>query len=216
MPGFLDALEDELRSAADAQWGSRRPRRGRRMMVTAVAVAAVVAIGATVLLVTPADRRKSDPARAATTTYVDRVHGFAVTYPRDWRRATRRLTPVLLDPREILSVGDGPLAVQRPAADCPQLPTRALAALGEGQALVTIQERRRGSTGGDAGLPVRWNRLGRLMIDCVPAGVDGRWFVFTSAGRTFNTLIAVGPGSKAAVGRRAIAVVNSFRARPRR
>lgn len=216
MPEFLDVLETELRSAADAQWGSRRPRRGRRMLVAAVTVAAVVAIGATVLLVKPADRRASVPAVAATTTYIDRARGFTVTYPRGWRRATRRLTPALLDPREILSAGDGPLVVQRPATDCPQLPTRALGALGEGQALVTIQERRRPSTGGVAGLPVRWNRLGRLMIDCVPAGVDGRWFVFTNAGRAFNALIAVGPGSTAAVGRRAIAVVNSFRARPRR
>lgn len=218
MTEFLDLLEVELRGAADRRWAPRRaPRRSMRALAVAATLLVVLAIGAVVLLTGSGEHHASVPAGGEPTTYRDRAHHFSVTYPAGWHRAAQRLTPALADPREILTVGSGKLPPQHVASDCAQLPSRALKALGAGQALVTVQELAR-PVPSFPPRPARWewgSTRSDARLECAPPGVDLRWLSFRQAGRAFYALVAIGPGSSAADGRRAMAVLSSFRPRPR-
>lgn len=64
---------------------------------------------------------------------------FTIRYPKSWTWARDTLTPHLSNPREIFSVGTYPL---RPAGSgCAQFPVNAIADLGQGDVLVSVQER---------------------------------------------------------------------------
>lgn len=221
MTEFLDLLEVELRGAAERRWNQPPARRRSvRALAVAATLAAVIAIGAVVLLTGGDEHRASVPAGTPRTTYVDPARHFSVSYPATWARAPRRLTPALIDPLEIFSAGSAALLPRQGEHGCGQLPTRALAELGPGDALVSIQERQRLRR--VANYPPRparwdWSRTGRFRyaLECVPRDVNARWIVFRDAGRAFYGLVAIGPGSTAADGRRAMSVLNSFRPQPR-
>ena len=71
--------------------------------------------------------------------YRSEDYHFSVRYPSDWYRAEESLTPNLLDPKEILSLGTYPL---RPGGDrCSHFPVQALEDLGPTDAFLSIQER---------------------------------------------------------------------------
>ena len=73
------------------------------------------------------------------TTYSDRGHQLTVSFPSAWHRARTRLVPQLSDPREILSLGTGHLQVGS-GGDCGRYPAKAMAAMGRGDVLISIQE----------------------------------------------------------------------------
>jgi hypothetical protein len=145
--------------------------------------------------------------------YRDAQHGFSVRYPADWERAPRSLTPHLVDPREILTVGTGPLPS---GGRCAQFPTRALQALGRDGVLVTIQER--AAPGGAARRPSKLTLADGVVseaVACAPGSRFGnRLFNFTAGGRTFDALIAFGPASSTRARSQALHVLDTFRTLP--
>ena len=133
--------------------------------------------------------------RAATgwTVHRDSAAGYRVSYPRSWYRSASNLTPNLTDPEEILSLGTRPL---RPGGACAQFPTRALAELGPGDALVSLQERAGRPTPefSPRAIPFRLGRPTRSEISgCAPRRrVEERFVLFRDHGRGFYAIIAFG------------------------
>ncbi|MBS1862029.1 MAG: hypothetical protein JSS68_09990 [Actinobacteria bacterium] len=70
-------------------------------------------------------------------------YGYSLSLPAGWHRAPHRLVPRLLDPREILSLGAGPLPVGG-GGDCRRDPITAIDRMRSGDALITIQEEAEG------------------------------------------------------------------------
>lgn len=122
-----------------------RARRVRRVVAGGL-VAAVAAAGILVPLallspirtaVSPAQGPTASPAEGWVS-YHDPAHGFTVTYPQSWYRATESLTPHLEDPNEILSLGT---FVLRPGSpQCAQLAGHAMQYMGAGDAVVSVME----------------------------------------------------------------------------
>lgn len=145
------------------------------------------------------------------------ANGLTVTLPAGWRSATRRLTPNLTDPREVLAVGTFPLRYRRTA--CAHMPGSALEDLGPRDAFVTLMERGRGAAGNAVkARPTRFGpRLGgpseaRL---CVPtARFADHWFTFADRGRYFHALVAFGPKASAATRRRTWAILDGLTVDP--
>ncbi len=147
------------------------------------------------------------------TAYRDRGDAFAIGYPAGWHRAPATLTPHLVNPREIVTIGTGPLPA---GGRCAQFPTRALQALGPGDALVTVQERIGGPTGGakpSSFAPTDGFVPGIATRACAPASrFAARIVNFDDHGRTFDALLAYGPTASARVRAQALAILDSFRA----
>ena len=129
--------------------------------------------------------------------YIEESRGFGVHVPEGWRVARRPLTPDLGDPREILSLGTGPML---PGGRCTHQPGRALAALGARDAFISIQERRR-----DARHPPRPASFEARLEDvvfniAVCANLDDvtpYWLLFRDAERDFYVLAALGTEASA-------------------
>jgi hypothetical protein len=133
------------------------------------------------------------------TTYRNDQIGFEVTYPEDWIRADTNLTPVLSQPREILSVGTYPLRPGGKACIDAYLPGDALADLGADDVFLTVQE----SASGPGGFPPRPGTFApsnaRLAVEDLPAcdeyariSMRGWWFAFEDRGRNLFAFLAVG------------------------
>src|SRR4051812_48106244 len=124
------------------------------MRATFLALAAVVLSGCGAHAAAPA------PAYTA--------RGVTVELPPRWQPAQDTLTPQLSDPRAVLSVGTYPLRYRR--GECAQMPSGALAALGPGDALVTLQGR--GRAAAPEGFPPRPQHFGPgpgiESVECVP------------------------------------------------
>jgi hypothetical protein len=142
---------------------------------------------------------------------------FQVSYPSNWHRASRSLTPFLSDPHEILTVGTGPLSVGGPR--CAQAPVNALEAVGAKGALVSIQER--APANADNSFPQRPSRFRlrpeRLEISAclAPTGRPRLYMIpFRDHGRHFYALIAVGRTATTQTRDDALRVLDSLRFSP--
>jgi hypothetical protein len=100
----------------------------RPLLVTALALALIAAIGSS-----------SDPARPTQDHFVSYRYGYSTTVPAGWQRATTRLVPKLLLPREILSLGTFAMPVGG-GGNCGREPVAAIARMGFGDVLISIQE----------------------------------------------------------------------------
>ena len=164
--------------------------------------ALVLVLLAGLLAIACGDDEGRSPAAAQSaapgmTRYVDERRGFEVTFPSDWQRARRVLTPTLIEPREILSVGTVEPVANHESSACAQHPLRTLARVGSRDVFVTIQE--------------RTNHVSRAMADGPPqlAGTradDGElpaclkrpvrfktyWVRFRSGARDFYAHAAIG------------------------
>ena len=128
--------------------------------------------------------------------YEDPDHGFSVHYPAGWTRSDRSLTPQLVDPAEILSVGTFPMRPGGP--NCVQFPVNAITDLGPGDALISILERERGDVGA---YPPRPEAFGpqygsdgdesRHCLDA-PKEFSHWWIAFSDQGRAFYAYVAMG------------------------
>ena len=152
-------------------------------------------------------------------TYEDPVYRYTVQLPAGWQRATESLTPHLVDPREILSVGTFPLRHRENR--CAHVPTSALEDLGPTDALVSVQERgRRG--GAAAGFPPRPAHFQfsdgstSEASTCVrrPARFTDSFIWFSDGGRRFHALVAFGLQAPERVRREAFAILDSLRFDP--
>lgn len=73
-------------------------------------------------------------------------NGTAGRIPPNWRVAPKQLVPQMLDPREVVSLGTGPLRVGG-GGNCGRYPAAALRAMTAGDTLITVQVRRNADLG---------------------------------------------------------------------
>lgn len=139
------------------------------------------------------------------------VSGVSVTIPAGWRVAPRRLTPNLINPLELISIGTGPLPGQG-GDRCHHMPGRSLDAMGPAGAFLSLQEWH-GAPADRRFFPAR-AAARRIDRNPVLGWVCARsprvrvwWMPFRERRRTFYALAAAGPrASPATIGRLAIAV----------
>jgi hypothetical protein len=139
--------------------------------------------------------------------------GVKMELPPGWHGASENLTPKLVNPREVLSVGT---LRMRPTVrgSCTQLPTEAYAEMGPADGLITIQERGqgRGSLRGYPARPAHFQvRAQRGAHGCAPPSLNFQQFIFSDAGRRFYAYVALG---KRGPEDEAESILDSFHARP--
>ena len=130
--------------------------------------------------------------------FTDPEGRFVLSYPPGWTRATQSLTPNLVDPEELFTVGtydELPPGGER----CAQVPENALEAMRTRDALVSVYERE-----GDHGGAPRPDRF-RLtqgydpgeLDDCVPDEtiLRDRQIPFKEGDRYFVAYVALGPNA---------------------
>ena len=139
---------------------------------------------------------------------IAKAHGVQLKLESGWQAAEQSLTPKLLNPKELLSVGTLPM---KPGG-CATVPLRTLEAMRAGDALITIQER------ADARREDYPPRPASFRVDpavenfeCAPEDLKVQTFVFTEAGRQFYALAAVERGAPLD---EVEAILDSFRASP--
>ncbi|MCW2968783.1 MAG: hypothetical protein JWM71_2555, partial [Solirubrobacteraceae bacterium] len=151
---------------------------------------------------------------AGWTTYHDARNGLEVRFPSAWRRARRSLTPNLVDPVEILSLGTMALAYR--AGRCAQLPVGALEAVGPRVVFLSVQERR----GPEPKFPPRPRPFRLTAGSAADACVGGPrpwrsyWRPFSDSGRRFYLLAVIGDRASARRVRDLHAVIDSLRFAP--
>ena len=92
----------------------------------------------------------ADPRADGWRTYRDESRGIEVRLPPGWHVAAHRLVPALINPRELISLGTGPLPVGG-GGNCGRYPEAALEHMHSGDRLISIQ--------GSGGPPdARWFR----------------------------------------------------------
>ena len=158
---------------------------------------------------------RGDPT-AGWTVSADATRGVQVSFPSGWRRARRSLTPNLWDPRELLSLGTGPLVVE--PKGCGNMPAGALSALRAQDVLVSLQERRDPGRGYPP-RPARFRLTRAIRSDAIgclsdPARRDTWWTSFRDGDRAFYALVALGRPASAARRREAELVLDSLRFTP--
>jgi len=146
---------------------------------------------------------------------VARGRGLTVQLPGGWSRAHESLTPSLIDPREVLSVGTAPLRYR--ATECAHMPGAALEDLGPADAFVTLQERGLDPSSTWPDFPPRPAHFGPELggrseaSACVPsARFTDHWFAFSDTGRHFHALVAFGPHAPPAVRDQAWGILDSL------
>jgi len=151
-------------------------------------------------------RAGSERARA------ERGDGIRYTVPAGWHVARRSLTPHLVNPREVLTVGTGRLVR---GGGCAQLPTAALKAMRASDVLLTVQERF-GNTAGFPPRPAHFTLPATQNADAQAcAGPRARfrshWFEFRDGNRGFHVLVAVGRAAPAQPVQQALGLLDSLR-----
>jgi hypothetical protein len=136
--------------------------------------------------------------------------------PAGWHVVGHSLTPHLLNPRQLLTVGTGRLPA---GGRCAQFPSAALAAMRPADVLVAVQER----FGESTAFPPRPARFALAPTrseaeECVGAHAVfvSHWSEFRDGGRGFHVLVAVGRAAPDAKVREALGVLDSLRVTPRR
>lgn len=116
--------------------GRLRDGWGRDLLVVATILAVLAALALTGAIGSAADRdRALEESRRG---FASDRFGFSGELPDGWSRSAERLVP-LLSPKEVLSVGTGPMPVGG-GGNCGRHPVAAIARMRPGDALVSIQE----------------------------------------------------------------------------
>ena len=146
------------------------------------------------------------------------AHGLILPLPAGWHPGRVRLTPHLVDPREVVAAATFPLRY-RDLGCAAQIPVSALRDLGDGGAFVTLFERGRGAAG--SGFPPRPAHFGPHLggpseaVTCVP-GIEDHWFEFSDRGRRFHAEVSFGPHATAATRAQAWRLLDALRVDPNR
>jgi hypothetical protein len=161
-------------------------RRGGRW---AVAVGGLIAAAIVIPTIAGDDGAPPDGVAPVEVSTLAEAAGLAITLEPGWREAGTSLTPRLISPKERLSIGTFPM---KPGGRCSQLPSRAYAAMGPTDAMITFMER--GS--GRSGYPPRPRRFDldprRRAFECVPRALSGEQFAFRDAGRNLYAFVVIG------------------------
>ena len=201
------ALEASLLRAAHRRYGWRRwrPR-------VAIALVAAAAAGVTLLLAArPQPVEREHTATPRWERYSVPRYGVDVSLPPGWHLAAQTLTPRLLDPREIVSATT--FAPGAPIAGCAMFPAAAIRRMGPTDALVSVQERGRGSPRGVQRLMPDTPRLN--LADCVGAfGGSLTWTDLGHGPRNLTALVAFGAGASRTVRGDAYAILDRMRFDP--
>jgi hypothetical protein len=206
------AFEASLLRAAHRRYGWRRWR-------PRVAVALVAAAAAGVMLLVVARPAPPNDEVAWSTSSIAR-YGVDVSVPAGWKIAPRSLTPHLVDPHEIVCVTT--FAPGAPIETCAQLPAAALRRMRATDALVTVQERGKGS-------PVNAPRPSRFasatfvpVSEIVARPCAGPAFAgtltmagFSDGPRNLTALVAFGADASPSVRGDAYAILDRMRFDPR-
>ena len=161
----------------------------------------------------------TDGAGDGSVTYQDPDDAFSVTYPSDWIRAQENLTPRLVDPQEILSLGTFPMSADGPRS-CEQFPAPAIEDTGPGDAFVSIQERREGDIGGMHPPRPTFGPTSGSMDDVSPECLRAPkefshwWIPFSDQGRALYAYVAMGAEVSEARAAGTWAILNSLRFDP--
>jgi hypothetical protein len=125
-----------------------------------------------------------------------------------WHAAHRILTPRLVNPRELLSVGT---LRMRPGGRCAQTPTAAYSDMRPTDGMITFMERR----GHPENYPVRpaefQPRPHPQPGDCAPAKVSTQMVAFRDQGRIIYAFVALGSRGPQ---KKAESMLNSLRVSP--
>ncbi len=218
------AQADDPRQPSWAEIVSSSPSpQVRRRPILAMALVVVPIVGAgTVFALTRSSApppASGDQVPAATVQWVDTASKFTVRYPSSWKRALTPLTPGLFSPKEILSVGTGPLTRSGVEANMPDLAAQEAAT---GGVLVSIQE---ASVGPDAPLSVfpPWPShlvLDRAKGDARPGGIGDVgnalvwWMTFRAGERGFFVLVVASSKVTSEDLHKAEGVIDSFEPTP--
>lgn len=154
---------------------------------------------------------------------VDVGEGIVVEVPPGWMLAGEPLTPALVNPREILSLGTYPLRAG--GNRCAQLPEQALEDLGPDDAFVSVQERSSSAPPGPEFRP-RPERFGPTLgigyaklefTACLEAREQFflRWIPFQDQGRAFYALVAIGHDASSETRAEAWAILDGLQVRLR-
>jgi hypothetical protein len=150
--------------------------------------------------------------RRAPSEYVDRGYAYRVTVPAGWSRAHQSLTPLLVDPREILTVATFPLRLHD--SSCAQNPG-ALADIGSRDVLVTVQERAGTPKPEFLPRPTRFTAgmgFSSEATGCVlHPKFSARVIDFRDGPRFFVALVAIGISAPTYARREAFAILDSLR-----
>lgn len=126
-------------------------------------------------------------------TWTDTVNRISITVPDGWHRATTTLTPGLVNPREVLSMGTSHLVPSDMSANMPSV---AAQAVGPRDALISLQERRDASPNDFPGRPsvFRLQEVSRTQIwgSSLSYGARSWWIPFRDRDRAFYLLVVAG------------------------
>jgi hypothetical protein len=156
------------------------------------------------------------------TTYLDKPHGFTVSYPPGWHRAVRPVLPGLFDPRERLAVATYPLR-RWPDPCVGRWPGRpGNLDLGPSGAFLTVQERGSHSAFSWSDFPRRPAHFTveqgapAAEVGCASqTGAIARLINFTDSdsGRHFHAIVILGRAVSAKTRQEAVGVLDSLRFR---
>lgn len=111
-------------------------RKGRRDLVVVAVFVAILAAALSGAIGSASDRDRTRDGSGSG--FASARFGFAGSLPDGWTRSAARLVP-LLSPKEILTVGTGPMP-SGGGGNCDREPVAAIARMRPGDALVSIQE----------------------------------------------------------------------------
>jgi hypothetical protein len=139
---------------------------------------------------------------------IAKAHGVQLQLMPGWQAAEQSLTPKLLNPMELLSVG----TLRMKPGGCATVPLRTLKSMGTGDAVITIQERLEGRPEDYPPRPESFRVHPAVEhFECAPQDLKVQAFVFSEAGRQFTVLAAVERGAPLD---EVEAILNSFEASP--
>jgi hypothetical protein len=154
------------------------------------------------------DETPNETSEGAAESAIAKAHRVQVDLEPGWQAAERTLTPDLLNPKELLSVGTLPMK----RGSCATVPSRAVEAMRPGDALITIQERAEGRPEDYPPRPKHFRvDPGIGNFECAPQDLKVDSFVFREAGRHFYVLVVVDRGAPIDEAER---ILNTFEAQP--
>jgi hypothetical protein len=190
-----------------------KPRREAAMILASLVLAACTACS---LGGSEAETTGTATARPDSwITYRDRERGFSISYPSSWRRAQTSLTPNRTEPRELVSVGTNPLVATPGDMSCAQASARALRALGDTGALISVVEVSMGDVSTHPSRPdtftLRDGSPGEAVACVHEPRFTARVIFFRDNGRAFFYAVFLGKNASATTRREATGVLNSLR-----
>jgi hypothetical protein len=152
------------------------------------------------------------------TAHTDADHGYRISFPDSWHRATERMSRIG-EPRELFSLATVPLSWHD--TDCEAFAGAAGVSMGRGDVVVTVWERGYDPDSDWLDFPPRPQHFGPVP-DAEPAGPGCgepsgtmiHWRNFSDSGRHLHTLVRLGPEAPTRAAAEAWQILDSLRLDP--